>query len=95
MTREHSAAQERQQVPRAPPASPVLTPRPQPPPPAEHLCFPLASPSTASRQQPEVWEMLTWAGGLPSYRCAADLGVQAVWLPLSSRPGPQNLIPPG
>lgn len=90
MTREHSAAQERQQVPRAPPkASPVLTPRPQPPPPAERLCFPLASPSTASRQQPEVWEMLTWAGGLPSYLCAADLGVQAVWLPLSSGQAPR------
>lgn len=38
--------------------------------------------------------MLTWAGGLPSYHCAADLGVQAVWLPVL-RPGPPNLIPPG
>lgn len=33
--------------------------------------------------------MLTWASGLPSYHCAADLGVQAVWLPLSSGQAPR------
>lgn len=77
---------ESQQVPRVPlKASPVLTPRPQPPPRLKDRVSPLPQPPLPAGDNRGV-EMLTWASGLRSCRCAADLWVQAVWLSSGQAP---------
>lgn len=85
MTRDHSAARESAVPQGTTEGQPCADSPPQPPPRLKDHVSPLPQPPLPAGDNRGV-EMLTWAGGLRSCRCAADLWVQAVWLSSGQAP---------